>query len=70
LLHLEKHADAVRELYEIDVARLQADRDYWREKAQTATAGSWYRSPWFAIVTSATLVAASVVTYDQLYGDR
>lgn len=66
LLQLEQHADTVRSLYAIDTARLQAERDHWRNLAQAATAVPWYRSPWIVAVTVSTLVAATVVTYDQL----
>jgi hypothetical protein len=66
LLQLEQHADTVRSLYEIDTARLRAERDHWRNRAEMATAVPWYRSPWFVAVTASSLVAAFVVTYDQL----
>ena len=66
LLQLEQHADTIRRLYDIDTAALKADRDHWRNKAQTATAVPWYRSPWFVAVTASTLSAAAVVTYDRL----
>ena len=65
LLLMEKHADAIRDLYFVDVSQLQDDRDFWRKQAQEATRTAWYRSPWFVAVTSSALTAAVVLFYDQ-----
>ena len=64
LLKMEQYAKMCRRLYDIDTRALEADRDYWRTAAQTATATPLHRRPWFVAVTTSALVSVAFVSYD------
>lgn len=55
LLKMEVHAKTVRDLYALDVGRLEAENRSLRV---------WYRRPWFVAVTTSLLVGGAVVAYD------
>lgn len=64
LLQMKEHATLVHTLYEADMLKVSAERDFYRSAADIPL----HREPWFVAVTSSALVASVLVTYSWATG--
>ena len=63
LLQLELHAELVHTLYQADLSKMRAERDFYRHAYDQARIVPLTRRPWFVAVTSSALVGVGAMAY-------